>query len=180
MNGAIECPNCAGSERWYHRKHRFIRNAATAYGKDLEAAFVVYAVLSTNATVAENDKNFLRWCRGESPRHFGTVLARVKLATDGDLESALAFKTGRKIVSFRENLRWPWRKHGAVTIDRHAADVITLDRVMSKNWLARKGGYEKLEEIYRETRPVGWRPHEWQARVWVHHVYCNERKVSNG
>lgn len=177
MNGALECPNCAGSERWYHRKHRFIRDAATAYGRDIEQAFAVYAVLSTNATVAENDKNFLAWCRGEQPKHFGTVLARVAAASRGDIESALRFKKGRKIVSFHENLRFPWRLSGAVTIDRHAADVVTHDRVASKNWLARKDGYDELEQIYRETRPVGWRPHEWQARVWVHHVMCNERKV---
>lgn len=175
---SLECPNCDGAERWYHRKHRFIRSAAVAHGVDVEAAFVVYAVLSTNATVAENDKNFLRWCRGESVRHFGSVVRRVKTATAGDYAAALAYKRGRKIVSFHENLRFPWRQGGAVTIDRHAADLITGDRKLSKNWLARKGGYAEAAAIYRETAPEGWRPHEWQARTWVHHVLCNERKVA--
>lgn len=178
MNQAIECPNCVGAERWYHRKHRFIRDAAVAHGADVEAAFIVYAVLSTNATVAENDKNYLRWLRGESVRHFGTVVRRVEAASRGEYAEALAYKKGRKIISFHENLRFPRRKGGRVTIDRHAADIVTGDRKLSKNWLARKDGYDELESIYRESAPEGWRPHEWQARVWVHHVYCNERKVA--
>lgn len=175
---ALDCPNCEGAERWYWRKHQFIKSAAIGYGADIEKAFVVYALLSTNATVAENDKNYLKWLRGEAVGHFGTVLDRIALAERGNLSSALAFKSGRKITQFRENLRFPWRVGSLPTIDRHAADVVTGDRAVSKNWLARKHGYSEIASLYVEgAERVGWRPHEFQARVWVHHVMCNERKV---
>lgn len=175
---ALTCDNCEGAERWYFRKHRFIRAAAVAHGVDVEAAFVVYAVLSTNATVAENDRNFLRWCRGEPVRHFGSVVRRVAAASVGEFDAALEYKKGRKIVSFHENLRFPWRKNRTVTMDRHAADIVTGDRRLSKNWLARKGGYAELSGLYVEATPDGWVPSMWQARSWVHHVMCNERKVA--
>jgi hypothetical protein len=133
----------------------------------------VYALCSANASVDENDKNFLRWCRGEEVRHFGSILARVAAADSGDLAGALSFKAGLKIVSFRENLRFPWRKYSLPTIDRHAADAVTGDRRESKNWLARKNGYLELARIYvLQAAVLGLRPSEWQARVWVHQTVC--------
>ena len=179
MTEALQCPNCEGAERWYWRKHAFIKASARRFGKDIEQAFAVYAVLSTNATVAENDKNFLRWCRDEEIGHFGSVLARVSAASSGDIAAALAYKKGRKIVSFHENLRFPWRRFSVPTIDRHAATIVTGDRRLAKNWLARKHGYMGIAKVYmNQAEALGWRPHEWQARSWVHHVLCNERKVA--
>lgn len=176
---ALDCPNCDGAERWYWRKHDWIRKLADANKMPVESAFAVYAVLSTNATVAENDKNFIAWCTGGEVKHFGTVLERVRLASVGDIGSALAYKKGRKIVAFHSNLRYPWRRFDAPTMDRHAADIVTGDRRESKNWLSRNGGYDELAALYVEgASRVGWRPHEFQARLWVHHVYCNERRVA--
>lgn len=175
MLDALDCPHCVGAERWYWRKHAWIKRLAIANGRDVDVAFAVYALLSTNASVAENDKNYRLWCEGRVGEigHFGSVLERIRVASSGDVAGALSFKKGRKIVSFHENLRFPWRRYSTPTIDRHAADVVTGDRRLSKNWLARKHGYAALAGVYAGIAAgLGWRPHEFQARVWVHHVEC--------
>lgn len=177
---AFACPNCRGAERWYSRKSWWIRREAVAHGVDVESAFAVYAVLSMNATVAENDKNYLRVLRGESARHFGDVLRRVDLALLGDIDGALEYVNGHKIPSFYYNLRWPLRADGIVTIDRHAADIVTGDRLTSRRLLSRKylTGYDVLRQFYMVAAyRLGVRAHEVQARLWVHWLECEEGGV---
>lgn len=169
---ARECSSCQGADRWYWHKRRWIDDHRG--NVDFVTAVTVYAICSQNATVAENDKNYLRAMRGEEVRHFGNVKRRVKLALAGDHEAALTYKAGRKIPSFRENLLYPWRKN-VVTVDRHAGDIITGDRRVTKNTLARKDGYEEMARLYRQTaRAWNVTANSVQARVWVHHLACEE------
>lgn len=169
---ARECSGCIGADRWYWHKRTWIdRHRGDV---DFVTAVTVYAICSQNASVAENDKNYLRAMQGKEVRHFGDVKRRVQLALGGDFERALTYKVGRKIPSFRENLLYPWRRN-AVTIDRHAGDILTGDRRATKNWLVRVGGYEEMAREYRAVAN-SWNvtANSVQARVWVHHLACEE------
>lgn len=173
---ALTCGNCIGSEKWYGRRYRWIlanRGRLTA-----DQATAAFAICSTNATVAENEKNFLRFVGGgpSAVRHFGSVIARLAAVENGRITDALAYKHGRKIVSFYDNCRRPYRSD-KVTIDRHAMRILVRSRCghCAKNALARKGGYARAQFAYRVVaRLFGMRPLELQARTWVHLVHCHE------
>ena len=174
-NDAQACDGpCVRSERWYVRKHRWIGRRAKAHGVDMDLACTVYALMSWNNAVANNDRVFELWLRTGIVGMFGACERKVRQAESGDLVGALTFKNGRKITTFAENLRHPWAFRGA-TIDRHAGDIVTGDRRTTKNTLARvRGtGYDLLESFYVEAaRQLGVKPHEVQARTWCHRVYC--------
>jgi hypothetical protein len=179
---ADRCNDCDGAD-WYARKSAWIRRHKGTM--DMGTAVAIYAVLSTNASVAENDINFVRVANGERARHFGSVLARVDMALAGDIAGALTFKNAAKVSTFYLNLRYPKRSDGGVTIDRHAGDILTNDRRATKAILARANlaGYREFESVYRSVAErIGARPHELQAAVWVHWVEClkrSERKEWN-
>ena len=148
----------------------------------MDQAVAIYAVLSTNASVAENDKNYLRVMRGESARHFGSVLRRVKSASVGDVDGALAYTYAAKVSTFAANIRRPWSAQG-VTIDRHAGDILTNDRAATKAILAWANlrGYRAMESVYVSVASsMGMLPHELQARTWVHWVDCMSRDERTG
>lgn len=171
---AQQCDGCDGAERWYLRKHRWIMRRARRHGVSADVACTAYAVMSQNQSVAGNDRCFEAWLETGNVYAMGDVQRRVRLAENGDIHGALAYKNGWKIPTFRGNLRFPKSDNGA-TIDRHAGDVVTGDRRLTKNMIAlvRGSGYKLLESAYVEAAAiVGALPHEVQARVWCHRVYC--------
>ena len=171
---ALKCGDCEGAENWYIRKHRWIDRRAKRHGVSLDVACAAYATMSQNNSVANNDRVFEGWLATGEVWMMDTVARRVRLAEAGDIDGALTFKNAAKITTFADNLRRPWAFAGA-TIDRHAADVVTGDRVKSKNILARVRliGYRFIERQYiRTAERVGMLPSGVQARVWCHHVYC--------
>lgn len=171
---AFKCERCVGAERWYVNKSAWIRRHAKRHGVDMDVACTVYAVMSANQTVAGNDRVFLAWLRTGEVFHFGSVERRVRLAESGDIAGALTYKNAAKIVTFRDNLRWPKRFAGA-TIDRHMGDIVTGDRKLTKSILARVRltGYRMIETIVVDAaRRAGLIPSAAQARVWVHWVSC--------
>lgn len=174
FEAALQCDSCDG-RNWYHNKHRWIRAQAVHYGADVDSAFAVYSLLSINNSVKSNDGLYLHWLATGEVRHFGTVKARVALVEAGEIEAALTFKNAWKVTSFFENLRYPWRMRGEVTCDRHAIDIVTGDRKLTKAILGRKfdTGYGPIAEEYRFVAGIfGVRPHEVQAATWVHKVTC--------
>lgn len=147
--------DCATADRWYAHKGAWVQRHAREVGVPKDAAIAAYAVLSTNSTVAANDRNYLRWLRGEVVGHFGDVLRRLDLARWGDVGGALTYKQGRKVVTFAQNLMHP-RTDGAVTLDRHAVRILTGGcAACAKGMLSRKRGYDQAERVYLD---VGRRP----------------------
>lgn len=171
---AFACTSCDGADQWYYRKHAQIAEAARLKGYSLAEAAAAYAVLSANASVLENDRNFVRVLHGARSIGFGDRQTRAELALSGDVSSALAYKNGEKIPSFFDNLYDPATSE-ACTLDRHAADIVTGSRRESKRILGRghRLGYRYLGLVYRTVaRLRRLRDHELQARVWVHHTTC--------
>lgn len=172
---ALRCESCRGAENWYIRKHRWIERRAKVHGVDQDLAHAVYALLSWNASVPENDRTFMAWITTGDVYHFGACERRIRQAEGGDIVGALTFKNAAKIATFNDNLRYPWSHSRGATIDRHAGDILTGDRKATKNMLARVRltGYRWIERHYiRLARKVEWTPQAVQARVWVHHVEC--------
>ena len=178
---AQACGGCVGGERWYLRKHAWIKRHATKHGKSLDGACAVYAILSQNSLVTANDRNFVRWCKGDEseigmPVRMSEIRRRLALVNAGDIAGALTYKTGIKIPTFAGNLRWPHRYAGA-TIDRHASDALTFDRVVTHRYMSRVHGvgYRRVESQYIEAADLFLLlPHEVQARVWVHWLICQK------
>jgi hypothetical protein len=176
MQKAIDCDSCNGAN-WYHNKHRQIKRLAIEHGADVDTAFAVYALLSINNSVKSNDKLYLDWLQTGRVGHFGTVKARVALAEAGEIEAALTFKNAWKVTTFFENLRYPWRKSTMATCDRHAIDIVTGDRKLTRAILGRKfeTGYGVIAEQYSVAALLfGRRPHEVQAATWVHRMECEK------
>lgn len=172
------CTTCdhEKSRTWYARKHRFIKR----HKRDdlsMSQACAIYAVLSTNATVNENDRNYRKVMAGEPVGHFGDVLRRVDLALADDVDGALSYRKGRKITSFAHNLRWPSSWDGPSTLDRHMFRMVVADGSdrLAKNLLATRDGYDQLGLALSVLADrVGLRRHELQAALWCHWVYCGE------
>lgn len=175
-SAAYSCSSCEGSENWYYTKSSQIRALAARTGYSIAEATAAYAVLSANASVLENDRNFVRVMLGHESVGFGSRQKRVDLALSGLVAEAIDYINGEKIPSFFDNLFDPFTST-AVTIDRHAADIVTLDRKVSKRILARahREGYHAIADVYRAVAArMSVRPHELQARVWVHHTTCTK------
>lgn len=172
---ASDCADCdtAKTSKWYTAKRRWIY-ANRGHLSKLEA-ITVYACMSQNKSVPENDKLFLQYVATGTFSHFPDVIRRVGLATSGRLDLAIQFKNAAKISSFAYNLLFPRRGH-VVTIDRHAADIATKRRQLSRNMVGwgNLRGYEILADGYRLAASyLGILPLELQAATWVHHVDCN-------
>lgn len=171
---AIECDECAGAERWYERKYRWILKHRPN-GWSIDQACAVYACLSQNTSEEMNDRFYLQATKGEPIKHIGDCLRRVDLAISGDVEAALTYKQGRKIAAFFLNLRHPFT-NTTVTIDRHMAPIVTgMTGRQAWRQIERVGGYDNAVAALRvATRKAGleWRYHEAQARLWVHQRNC--------
>jgi hypothetical protein len=136
-------------------------------------AVVAYAVLSANASVLENDRNFVRVMFGHKSVGFGDRQRRVELALSGQLAEALAYKNGEKIPCFNDNLQDP-KGSDRGTIDRHAGDIVTGDRAETKRILSRahRAGYHEIEDTYKAAAYiVGIQTLEAQEVTWVHHQH---------
>lgn len=182
---ALACQACGPrATRWYRRESAWIRRNANP-DWSFDQACAIFAILSTNESIARNELNYLtvaaggRVGPGEQDRggvgHTGDVGRRIDLALAGRIEESLAYSNAAKIATFYLNLRYPRRAWRRATIDRHAADIITGDRATSKSLLERANlrGYRALEAAYVEAGDLlGLAAHELQAVTWVHWVYC--------
>ncbi len=182
---SLNCEHCGPrAARWYVNQHRWIRRHANP-AWSIETAIAVFAILSTNEGIARNELNYLTVAAGGAvgPNmqhhggvgHTGDVGRRVRLALEGRIEEALTYANARKIRTFYENLRHPWKRHTMATIDRHAGDILTGSRPITKNLLERSSlrGYMAMSDTYRDVAvTLELAAHELQAVTWVHHVYC--------
>jgi len=169
---AVQCVHCDKGEatRWYTMKGSWIREQSKAYGLDVERAFHIYALLSANSTVLENDASFMRYLRKRRVKHFPDIVSRIaQVRRTGE---APTFKNAAKISSYAENLRFP-RRDRVITVDRHSARIAVADAAAAAAILARGSlaGYRLIEGAYATVaEAVGLLGHELQALTWVHVV----------
>lgn len=168
---AIACNSCdSGSARgWYQRYHRLIKREAVRYGRDVELAFAVFALHSINATLDQNIRDYLNWCKTGSASGLPLIADRMRRLKNGEaIDSVMTFPSGLKVRNFWLNLRYPWRVEGT-TADRWHARAMGLD--VDSLSLAR---YRVAVEATRMVRKwTGERTeNSVQAIVWVHVRDC--------
>lgn len=178
MEKALACVHCEKVDalHWYEQKGQWIREQARKYGMDTGKAFHIYALLSANSTVLENDRQFLNYLRKRKVSHFPDIKARVtRVKRTGE---APEFLNAAKISSYATNLRYP-RRDGIGTMDRHAGTIAVGERVAAMAILSRANlaGYRLIEGAYKEVaRRYGIRVNQAQALPWVHVVDGHEVK----
>ena len=171
---ALACDQCDGAD-WYSRKRRDIVRLGRMMGVADVTAIAIYAVLSQNAGVPENDDNYVRFMLTGEAKGLPERIRRARLALSGDISEALRFKNGHKVPSFFDNLLDPYGSTVG-TVDRHAGDIIMGERRLTTNMIARShgAGYHRLEDTYAAVAAMlDMTTNEVQAVDWVHHTVCN-------
>lgn len=175
---AVACESCdsVAAGRWYFAKRREILTWRNEYRPTLtdRQACTIYALMSQNKSVPENDILFVQYLSTGTFEHFADVIRRVALVNHGErwIGEALTYAEGQKIPSFAYNLLYP-RRGGVATMDRHAVDIVTGWRKMTKQLLSRRARYRIVEAGYLlAAQYLGMTGSKLQAICWVHQQDC--------
>ena len=156
---------------WYRDAHAAALQLSVRYGVPVHAAAGIIAALSpqngweNNLTAADL---FLQDPTKDVHFHDACEKARAILSGAAPLDAL----RGQKVRSFYRNISDPTR-NGAVTIDRHAAAILT--GLSTPEWntkfqktLERKHFYRLATAVYRaEARRLSLLPHQVQAVAWL-------------
>ena len=157
---------------WYRVAHSIARDLHSAHPESVRSVrhgAGLLAALSPQTGWAENIA--LAWQAAaagtaDGLAHFADATSKASRILRG--EDPADVLGGRKVRSFFTNIADPDR-FGAVTIDRHAVDMLCGRRgAVNDRLLERVGVYLRCTAVIRsEARRMGWRPHEVQAVAWV-------------
>ena len=166
LAGASPDAEAEGSA-WYLAAHSIAADIADRHGLSLAQAAGVIAALSPQCGWAENVR------LADQAAADGTASGHTADAcrkADAILAGADPFEVlgGRKVRSFYSNIVRPTTA-GAVTVDRHAVDMLVGRRgAVEDRVLERIGAYARCAAVIRGVaRDLGMRPHEVQAVAWV-------------
>ena len=161
----------AGME-WYGEANRWCRRVAREKSLTPHRVAGIVAALSPNQGWEPNKRETLRLIDTRRCAQFPRNVERALEILDG--ARPLDVLGGNKVRSFYRNIAYLCPE--SVTIDRHAASVLT--GVPSPEWanppykhlLEAKFRYEQASDIYRNVaESLGILPHQAQAIAWVAH-----------
>ncbi len=158
----------SGAE-WYSAAHTFCRGLSDRYDVDIDTAAAVVAVLSPRLSWALNLRYADQYLRtGDCPTFFSVKHKLARLVEGVALDEVLSARHGQKVRSFYDNIARP-QTSTAVTVDRHAFDIVTGSRHdADRRALERRGVYDATAEEYRSTAlALNLRPHQLQATTWL-------------
>ena len=105
----------------------------------------------------------------------------VKAARIYDGEPAEQVLGGKKVESFDQNLRHPWRDDARTTVDTHMVDALSgLEKRSGEQFLGRKGAYEMTDRAIRDAAAErGIKPEEAQSIMW-HQQKAESQQATQG
>lgn len=153
---------------WYAGAHAWCADVAASHRISVDLVAGVTAALSPRCEWNLNKRRAVELI--ETGDTYGLQLGRGKAKRIMAGESPADVLGGPKTLAFYDCLSRPFTSD-AVAIDRHAIDAavgaVTSDKDR-KLILGRKGGYERIADLYiAASRQLGLRPHVVQAVVWV-------------
>ena len=152
---------------WYLAAHSIAADMATRHGVTVRQGAGVIAALSPQCGWAENVRLADAACdAGVASGHTADACRKADAILSGsDPGDVLG---GRKVRSFFTNICSPLTV-GAVTVDRHAVDMLCGRRgAVHDRILERPGAYATCAAVIRATaRELGYLPHVLQAVAWV-------------
>lgn len=158
---------------WYAAAHSHAADLATRYGFTVRQCAGVIAALSPQTGWSENIRLASEACEHAAngrtdliSGHTADACRKASRILQG--EDPADVLGGRKVRSFFSNIVDPTRS-GAVTVDRHAVDMLMGRRgAVADRILERSGAYALCAGVIRSVaRELGMRPHELQAVAWV-------------
>ena len=161
---------------WYPAAHSIAADIASEHGLTVRQAAGVIAVLSPQTGWGAN---VVMAQRAAADGHAGNVGHYEDATTKASRilagEDPADVLGGRKVRSFFTNICSPL-KHGAVTIDRHAVDMLCGRRGAVKGRvLDRPGAYALCAAVVRSAaRDLGLFPHDLQAVAWCSWRYAHD------
>lgn len=163
----------AEGQGWYGNAHGIAADLATTYGFTVRQTAGVIAALSPQTGWADNVRLATDACRhasvGRTDRiggHTHDACRKASAILQGaDPATVLG---GRKVRSFYRNILTPSRP-GAVTVDRHAIDMLCGRRgAVNDRVLERIGAYTLAAAVFRSVaRELDMTPSACQATAWV-------------